>query len=126
VNQNPGSLHRPLRAIRSVFRAIQNWFRRRKFREGETKSQFIARDVRRDVLVVSTERIDEGIITGRIRTTNLLYLSKGLVDPPEFGAPRELRISEIWHWTGQSWGGLPDGTSIVDHLENEPSDRGSN
>ena len=85
-------------------------------------SQFIACDVRRDVLVVSATRIDEGIITGRVRTMNVLYLSKGLVDQSEFGPPQELHIDEIWHWTGQGWGGLPNGTSIVDHLDEKPSD----
>ena len=33
---------------------------------------------------------------------------------PEFEPPRELRIEKMWDWTGQSWGGLPDGTSLVD------------
>jgi len=99
-----------------MFQSFQRWFRRRRFREGRTISRFIARDVRRDILIVSTERIDEGIITGRVRTTNVLYLSHGLVHQPEFEEARELLIDKIWDWTGKSWGGLPDGTSIADHL----------
>ena len=82
-------------------------------------SRFIARDVRRDVEVVSAAKIDEGIITGRVRTTNLLYVSRGLIEQPDFGPPQELRIDDIWHWSGQNWGGLPDGTSIVDHVDEE-------
>ena len=99
-----------------IFDKIRLWSRRRNFREGRTLSRFIARDVRREVLIVSAARIEEGIITGRVRTTNVLYLSKGLVPQPEFEPPKELRIKEMWDWTGKSWGGLPDGTSIVDHL----------
>jgi hypothetical protein len=99
-----------------MFKEIQRWYRRRKFREGATVSGFVARDVRRDILIISTAKIDEGIITGRVRTTNVLYLHKGLVAKPEFGPETELRIDEMWKWTGNSWGGLPDGTSIVDHL----------
>jgi hypothetical protein len=99
-----------------MFQALHRWFRRRKFRKGRTISRFIARDVRRDILIISVARIDEGIITGRVRTSNVLYDSHGLVKEPEFEPPRELRIEEIWHWTGHTWGGLPDGTSIVDHL----------
>jgi hypothetical protein len=72
--------------------------------------------VRRDILIVSAARIDERIITGRVRTTNLLYASHGLVPQPEFEPARELHIDQMWHWTGKSWGGLPDGTSIMDHL----------
>jgi len=63
---------------------------------------------------VSAERIDEGFIIGRVRTTNLLYLSKGLIPEPVFEPPRELNVNELWQWTGKGWGGLPDGTSIVD------------
>lgn len=72
-------------------------------------------------LVVSVVRIDEGIITGRVRTTNLLYLSRGLVPQPEFEEARELRIDEMWLWTGSSWGGLPDGSSIADPLRRRQS-----
>ena len=101
--------------MNSVFRAIQIWHRRHKYREGTVVSHFIARDVRRDILIVSVARIEEGIITGRVRTTNVLYASRGLVPELEFEPAMELRIENMWHWTGQSWGGLPDGTSIIDH-----------
>jgi hypothetical protein len=100
----------------SFLKAIQRWSHRRRFREGRTLSRFIARDVRREILIVSAARLEEGIITGRERTTNVLYVSKGLTPQAEFGQPREVQIGEMWSWTGKSWGGLPDGTSIVDHL----------
>jgi hypothetical protein len=100
----------------SILKAIQRWSRRRRFREGRTLSRFIARDVRREIVIVSAARLEEGIITGRERTTNVLYVSKGLTPQPEFGPPREVHIGEMWSWTGKSWGGLPDGTSIVDHV----------
>ena len=83
-----------------MFRIIQRWLRRLTYREGKTVSQLIAYDVRRDVLVVNTARIGEGIITGRVRTTNLLYLARGLIKQPEYGPVQELRIDELWHWTG--------------------------
>jgi hypothetical protein len=99
-----------------MFKSIQSWFSRRRFREGRTLSQFVARDVRRDIQIVSAARIDEGFITARVRTLNVLYVSKGLTAKPEFEPEREMRLDEIWQWTGKSWGGLPDGTSIVEHL----------
>ncbi len=105
-----------------MFQALRRWFRRRRFREGRTISRFIAPDVRRDVIVVSAARVDEGIITGRVRTFNLLYHSRGLVHEPEFESPTELRIEDMWRWTGQSWGGLPDGTSIADDLHETRND----
>ena len=67
-------------------------------------------------MIVSAARIEEGLIIGRVRTTNVLYVARGLVPKPEFEPPRELRLSEMWHWTGQSWGGLPDGTSLAARL----------
>ncbi len=99
-----------------MFKHIQSWFRHWRFREGRTLSQFVARDVRRDIQIVSAARIDEGFITARIRTLNVLYVSKGLTAKPEFEPAREMRLDEILEWTGKSWGGLPDGTSIVKHL----------
>jgi hypothetical protein len=73
-------------------------------------------------MVVSAARIDEGIITCRVRTMNVLYVSNGLSPEPEFEPAKELHINELWNWTGKSWGGLPDGSSIVDHLRREQSD----
>jgi hypothetical protein len=99
-----------------MFKSIQSWFRHRRFREGRTLSRFIARDVCRDIQIVSTARIDDGFITARVRTSNVLYISKGLTAKPEFEPPSEMRLDEIWKWTGKSWGGMPDGTSIVEHL----------
>ena len=105
-----------------VPRPLRNWWRRRTLREGRVFTHFIAHDVRRDILVVSAARIDEGLITARVRTTNVLYLSKGFVRQSEFEEARELRIDEMWSWTGESWGGLPDGTSIMDHLRGPQSE----
>jgi hypothetical protein len=96
-----------------MFERFQSWRRQRRYREGTTLTRFIARDVRRDILIISAARLDEGIITGRVRTTNVLYVSRGLVPQPDFEPACELHIDQMWHWTGKSWGGLPDGTSIV-------------
>jgi hypothetical protein len=100
-----------------MFKRIQKWFRRRKYHEGKMLSRFIARDIRRDIQVISTARIEEGIITVRVRSSNRLYIYKGLVTQPDFEPAKEMHIDEIWKWTGKSWGGLPDGTSIVQHLQ---------
>ena len=108
--------------LRDILKRIQSWYRRLKYREGRTLSRFIARDVRREILIVSAARIDEGIITGRVRTTNLLYLMRGLVPQPEFEPARELRIEKMWNWSGQNWGGLPDGTSLVNPFLGRRSD----
>lgn len=101
---------------------IQCWLRRRRYREGKILLRFIARDIRREILIVSAARIDEGIITGRVRTGNVLYISKGLVSQPEFEPVRELHVKEMWKWPGQGWGGLPDGTSIADRSKQKGSD----
>ena len=111
-----------MNSIRGILINFRTWTRRRTFREGKVISRFVARDICRDILVISIAKIDEGFITVRVRTTNVLYLSKGLVPEPEFEPERELRIDEIWHWTGKNWGGLPDGKSIVDHLRERQSE----
>ena len=76
-------------------------------------SRMIARDVRRDLIIVSAERLAEGFVTVRVRTNNLLYLHQNLTDEEEFGAEVELPLSDLWAWSGESWGGLSDGTSIT-------------
>lgn len=70
-------------------------------------SRFIAPDVRRDIQIVSVARIDEGYVQCRVRTMNVLYLSRKLVPEPDFEPTTELPIDELWRWSGQSWGGLP-------------------
>lgn len=97
---------------------LRAWYRRWKYRDGRVLSQFIARDVRREIRILSTAKLNEGIITGQMRTMNLLYTSHKLVPSPEFEPPRELDLDTMWQWSGKSWGGLPDGTSIVDTLDN--------
>ena len=76
-------------------------------------SRFIAPDVRRDIHVIATDRVREGVITARVRTTNVLYVARGLMPAPEFEPPREMRLDEMWQWSGQPWGGLPDGSSVL-------------
>jgi hypothetical protein len=95
---------------------MREWFRRRQYRQyevGRVLSRFIVPDVRRDVEVLDISKLQEGFITARVRTTNILYISKGLVPEPEFEPAREIAVHDLWHWTGQPWGGLPDGTSLV-------------
>ena len=96
-----------------MLQAIQHWIRKRRYRVGRTISRFVARDVKREVRIVDVRRLDEGFITARIRTTNILYRTAGLVPEAEFDPPMEIPIVDLWRWTGQSWGGLPDGTSLV-------------
>jgi hypothetical protein len=108
--------------MRNILKAIRLWSRRRTFHEGRTLSRFIAADVRRDIAIVSAARIAEGIVTARVRTTNVLYLLRGLTPQPEFEPPRDVRIDEMWDWTGASWGGLPDGTSIAEQFDERQAD----
>jgi hypothetical protein len=102
-----------LQKIRDALRKLKQRRRRRIYTAGRTLSRFIARDVRREVLVISAAEIDDGYITARIRTTNILYLSHGLTSAPPFGPAERVEIDRLWKWSGKSWGGLPDGTSLV-------------
>ncbi|MBK8092850.1 MAG: hypothetical protein IPK32_12915 [Verrucomicrobiaceae bacterium] len=102
--------------MNSFFQLIRDFCRRMregKYRVGSTLSRFIARDVKREVEIVGNSRLSEGYVTVKMRTTNLLYEAGGLVPKSEFGPPTEIAINELWRWTGASWGGLPDKTSIV-------------
>ena len=74
--------------------------------------------------MVSVAELDHGVIAARVRTTNILYERRGLVEKSSFGAPGRVSLHQLWVWRGASWGGLPDGISIVTKLGNpaEPGD----
>jgi hypothetical protein len=108
--------------MKKSIKAIKEWRRREVYNPGEIISRFIARDVKREVRVISIDQISEGVIVGQVRTNNVLYLSKGFVKEQDFGEPMTLEIDTLWDWSGQPWGGMPDGRSIVDHLMDEQDD----
>lgn len=103
--------------LRRLLAYLQRRHRVATYQDGTKLSRFIAKDIRREVLIVSSARISEGIIRVRIRTTNVLYVARGYVTEGDFGPEVDMPVQHIWHWSGQSWGGLPDGTSIADHLQ---------
>jgi len=81
------------------------------YQAGKILSRFIARDLRRDVKIIDTARLGEGIITARVRTTNLLYVTRGLAGELDFEPAEEIAVADLWKWPGRSWGGLADGES---------------
>jgi hypothetical protein len=98
-----------------IFYEILKWYRQQKYKNGTVLSRCIACDVRRDIKIISTERLNEGLVKCQIRTNNILYTFKGLVDEQDYGDPITIEISKMWVWSGQQWGGLPDGKSIADN-----------
>ena len=90
-----------------------NWYKRWQYKPGRIIRRFIAKDVIREIKVVSNENFADGILVCQVRTENVLYRSKGLVDPVEFGAPITIEINKLWEWSGGDWGGMPDGKSII-------------
>jgi hypothetical protein len=106
----------------SLVSSIRKWYRRKVYRPGRVLSQFVAPDVKREIIIISVDRIDEGLILGQVRTNNILYLSKGLIEEQGFSEPMNLNITKMWAWSGKPWGGLPDGTSIADHCTEKDID----
>ena len=97
-----------------MLKLLINWNRRRKYKVGCELTRFIARDVVRDIKVESIDKLNDGVLTVRVRTNNVLYTSNGMVERCDYGEPEEMAVTNLWKWSGQSWGGLPDGTSIID------------
>jgi len=106
-----------------LIQKIKHWYRRRVYKPGTVISKFVARDVRREVKIISVDGINDGFIVGQVRTNNVLYITRGLVSEQRYSDPVILDIRQLWNWPGQSWGGLPNGTSIVDNVRgnNDPS-----
>jgi hypothetical protein len=82
---------------------IEEW--RSAYRPGTTVTQFIAYDIRRDVEVVDVSKMNDGIITARTRTWNVLYHFSKIQPQPDFGPVREIEIERLWDWSGELWGG---------------------
>ncbi|WP_459554711.1 hypothetical protein [Lacunimicrobium album] len=50
----------------------------------------------------------------------MLYEQSGLVEAAEYGVEERVAIDQLWTWSGKSWGGLADGTSLAGRkLEDE-------
>ena len=79
---------------------IRTWFWHRTYRPSRTFSQFVAIDIRRDVEVVDTSRLDDGMLTVRIRTWNVLHVTKGIAPQPAFSDLRDVAVTDLWKWSG--------------------------
>jgi hypothetical protein len=74
-------------AARHKFRV---WRWRRQYRFGHVLTKFIARDIRREVEVVDVSRIEEGVISVKLCTWNVLYAARGITPKPPFGGVRKI------------------------------------
>jgi hypothetical protein len=93
----------------AAFHKLRLWRWKRRYRPGTVVSRIIAPDVRRDVEVLDTSRIDAGVITARTRTWNVLYAIRKIEPEPPFGDAKDVAIKDMWRWTGASWdGAVPD------------------
>ena len=97
--------------LRAALHKVRSWYWTQRYRTGRTLTRFIAPDIRRDVEVVDATRAAGGVLVVRTRTWNVLHTIRGLAPQPPFGDVREVRITDLWKWSGESWGGLvPAGT----------------
>lgn len=98
--------------LQTILRKIQLWRWKRTYRPGRIITRFIAPDIRRDVEVVIVSRLEEGVISARIRTWNVYYAIKGIAPEPPFEDMREIAIKDLWNWSGKRWGGpVPESTN---------------
>ena len=88
-----------------MFDRVRKYLRRRRYVVGARLTKFLVPDIRRDVEIVDVAEVDSGIVIARIRTWNVIYVAKGLVDMPEFDEPTRISIEQLWEWRGESWGG---------------------
>jgi hypothetical protein len=105
--------------IGRILNLLHKWRASGWARNGTVLSRFIALDVRREILVVDGSRIEDGYITARVRTWNLMYVARGLASKPEFGPVEVLQLDRAWHWTGESWGGTVPQRFVVPLLSAE-------
>jgi hypothetical protein len=105
--------------IQAICNVISQVWLRRRFKKGSTVSRFVARDVRRDVLVLNDAHIRNGYVIARVRTQNVLYLARGIATEESFGAPEILVLESIWKWDGAPWGGASLPRRVIPYIESE-------
>ncbi len=88
-----------------ILEQLRHMYRRRRYRTGAIITHFIARDIRRDVEVIDDSEVDDGFVTVRIRTWNVLYTSRKITPEPDYSDPERHGIEELWSWDGALWGG---------------------
>lgn len=84
-----------LQAIKALFQLAQKCRRRRLFRQEQLLARFIARDIHRNVMILSDADINSGFITARIRTVNVLNASLHLVPESPFGPPEQIAVDRL-------------------------------
>ena len=87
------------------FKKFRLIYQKNVYRNGANLCHFIAKDIRRDVQLVDASEIDIGFVIARVRTWNVLHVSKRIVVMPEFSEPKRIRIEDMWRWKGAPWGG---------------------
>jgi len=82
-----------------MFARLRRYLLRRKYAAGARLTRFLAPDVRREVEIVDASELDEGYVSARMRTWNVLHAAKGMAVVPELDGPRRVAITELWKWT---------------------------
>jgi len=60
-----------------MINVYKKWRLHRRYKEGKVLSQPIALDVYREILIINSSKVEDGTITGRVRTINRLYVEFG-------------------------------------------------
>lgn len=107
-----------------LLQRVRLWRLRRRFVEGATLARFVARDIKREVEVISADELVSGLVTVRARTWNVLYVSRGFCDEPAFGTPVRVDVDRVWTWRGATSGGpVPaDDPLAGNHGDGPPAD----
>ena len=93
-----------------MLRAIKDFFEQRRltrrnnairaaYHSGKPLARMIARDVRREFLVVGIDELESGFIVVQQRTQNLLGRSKSKGPGKVFGKPERIAIESMWKVT---------------------------
>ena len=83
--------------LKEIITSIRRNRRRKRYCRGASISRFLAPDIQREV--------DEGYVTAKLRTWNVLYAIRGLQPKPDFSEPKRLELARLWEWKGARWGG---------------------
>ena len=86
-----------------MFAFIKSYFQNQKRKRlckallpGQVISKFVARDIKREIRILSIDEINIGFVIIQRRTFNVLYMSKGLIEKQSFGLPKRIKVNQLW------------------------------
>ena len=78
---------------------IQKFYYKFKYKQGALISQFVAHDIKLEIIVVDNSKIDHGLLLVQERFIDCISFARdNNYNLPEFSEPKLVEIARLWKW----------------------------